>query len=48
MAEWLVIDFNEQDLANTAWAFARVKQTEEKLFTALARAAEWRVSEFNV
>ena len=30
-----------------AWAFATVKQSDEKLFAALARAAEWRVSEFN-
>ena len=36
-----------QELANTAWAFATVKRPEEKLFTALARAAERRVSEFN-
>ena len=36
-----------QELANTAWSFATVGQLEGKLFAALARAAKWRVSEFN-
>ena len=35
-----------QDVANTAWAFATVKHRNEKLFAALARAAERRLSEF--
>ena len=39
--------FNAQDLANTAWAFATVNLLDEKLFRALAREAERRVSEFN-
>ena len=30
-----------------AWAFATVKQSDEKLFTVLARVAERRVGEFN-
>ena len=29
------------------WAFATVKQLKEKLFTTLARAAEWRVGDFD-
>ena len=39
-------DFKLQDLANTAWAFATVKQLDEKLFRALAREAERRLNEF--
>ena len=38
--------FNAHELANTTWAFAK-RKLDEKLFTALARAAERRVSEFN-
>ena len=47
-AEWLVGDFNAQELSNTAWASATVKQSDEELFAMLAWAAEWRVGEFNV
>ena len=36
-----------QQLANTAWAFATVKQSYEKPLTNLARAAERRLSSFN-
>ena len=36
------------DLANTAWGFATVKQSNEKLFAKLARSAEWWVGEFNL
>ena len=38
--------FNAQNLANTAWAFATVNRPDDKLFTALARAAERRVNGF--
>ena len=38
---------NAQDIANTAWVFVTLKQTDEKLCTALARAAERQVSEFS-
>ena len=41
-------EFNAQDLANTAWAFATVKQSDEKLFQALASAAERRVNELKM
>ena len=34
-----------QGLANTAWAFATANRPDEKLFTALAREAERRVSD---
>ena len=41
-------DFNSQGLANTAWAFATVDHKEERLFAALAAAAEWRMKDFNL
>ena len=40
-------EFNAQDFANMAWAFARMNLLDVKLFRALAREAERRVSEFN-
>jgi len=40
-------EFNQQDVANTAWAFATVKYRDEELFAALAIAADRRLSEFN-
>ena len=40
-------DFNPQDLANTAWAFATVGHEEKQLFTSLAAAVERRMKEFN-
>ena len=40
--------FSAQALANTAWAFATVNQSNEKLLKASAREAERRVSEFNL
>ena len=46
-AAWRVSEFNSQNVANTAWAFATGNYREEKPFSALARAAERRVSEFN-
>ena len=48
MADWRATEFNAQDLANTAWAFATVGSSDEKLFVALASTAERRVSEFDV
>ena len=36
-----------QGLANTAWAFAMAGQSDEKLFVALARAAEQHVGNFH-
>ena len=32
-------DFSAQSLVNTAWAFAKVTQSDEKLFAASAKAA---------
>ena len=46
-AQQRMSDFNVQDLANTAWAFATAGQLDAKLFTTLARASEWRVGDFN-
>ena len=37
-----------QDLANTAWAFAKASSLDPQVFAALARAAELRLSDFNV
>ena len=36
-----------QNLANTAWTFATVRQPDEQLFAALARAAERCMNEFD-
>ena len=44
-AESLISEFKPQDLASTAWAFATVKQSGEKLFADLTKAAEHLVSE---
>ena len=38
-AEWRLGDFNVQDLANTAWAFATASQLDAQLFAVLAREA---------
>ena len=47
MAEWRLDQFNAQDLANTAWAFATVGQQDEQLFKALAKMAERHLDQFN-
>ena len=44
---WRTGHFNTQELANTAWAFAMVSQSDAQLFTRLARAAEQRVFNFD-
>ncbi len=41
-------EFGDQNLANTAWAFATMHQSYEKLSTAMARALEQRISEFSI
>ena len=38
-AERRMSDFNSQGLANAAWAFATVDQSDASLFAALAAAA---------
>ena len=45
--ELRVSEFNVQDIANTAWAFATLDHWDDKLFAALAREAEMQVSKFN-
>ena len=40
-------DFNTQNLANTAWAFATASQPVAQLFTKLAKSAERRMADFN-
>ena len=47
-AELRLGDFNVQELANTAWAFATANQPHAQLFVALARTAERRLGDFNV
>ncbi len=40
-------EFNAQDLANTAWAFATLSRPDEMLFMPLALEAERRLNELN-
>ena len=47
MAERRLDEFNAQNLANTAWAFATVGHQDEQLFKALTKMAERRLDEFN-
>ena len=46
-AERRMSDFNSQDLANAAWAFATADQSDASLFAALATAAERHMGDFN-
>ena len=46
-AERRVREFYGQSLTNTAWAFAKVHEPDEKFFSALAKAVEHLASEFN-
>ena len=43
-----VCDFDAQNLANTAWAFATANQTDAPLFAMLLRATERCVCDFDV
>ena len=45
-AERLMCDFNSQELANAAWAFAMADQSDASLFAALATAAEQHMGDF--
>ena len=47
MAERRLDQFNAQELANTAWAFATVGQLDAQLFKMLAKMAERRLDELN-
>ena len=40
-------EFSHQIAADATWAFARMHQSDEKLFTAMARLAKGRMSDFN-
>ena len=42
-----VRDFIAQDLANTAWAFAKIDRSDSLIFAALAKAAEHCMDDFN-
>ena len=46
-AERRLPEFNPQEVANAAWAFATVNYRDQKLCAALALAAERRLSEFH-
>ena len=46
-AERRIGDFNAQELANTAWAFATAGFPNAELFEVLAKAAERRIGDFN-
>ena len=46
VVEQRVGDFNTQDLANTAWAFAKAGHPDEQLLTALARVAKLHLGDF--
>ena len=48
LAELRLGDFNVQDLANTAWAFATASQQDAQLFAALARVAKLCLGELKV
>ena len=43
----LMGDFNSQEMANTAWGFAKVGHVDDKLFAAIANEAAHRISEFD-
>ena len=43
----LLSEFNPQEVANTAWAFATVNYRDRKLLAALAVAAERLLRELN-
>ena len=45
-AEQRASNFNTQNLANTAWAFAQARQLDTQLFMVLAKVSEWRVGSF--
>ena len=47
-AELHLGDFNMQDLANTAWAFATASHSDAHPFAVLARAAEQRLGDVTV
>ena len=47
VAELKMGDFNPQNLANTACAFATADQADVQLFMALARCAVRRTGDFN-
>ena len=46
IADWRIGDFTAQLLANMAWAFVTVGQSEAQLFMALAMIAERRIVDF--
>ena len=47
-AEWRLGDFNVQELANTAWAYATANQPDAQVFAALARTGERCLGDFIV
>ena len=47
VAERRLSEFNPQNVANTAWAFATVNYRDENLFASLTIVAEWRIGSIN-
>ena len=47
-AELRLLDFNVQEIANTAWAFATASQSDAQLLAVLARAAGLGLGNFNM
>ena len=47
-AELRLLDFNVQEIANTAWAFATASQLHAQRFAVLARTAELGLHDLNV
>ena len=45
--DFCVGEFNAQNLANSAWAFAAAGRSDILLFARFAKAAERRILEFN-
>jgi hypothetical protein len=47
VSELRLSNFNLKEVANTAWAFARVNYRDRKLFAVFSIEAKWRLREFN-
>ena len=48
VAERRVDDFNAQELANTAWTYAKAEQSDARLLATMARMTERRMADFKV
>ena len=48
VAAWRVSNFKTSNVANTVWAFAKLRSLDTLLFAALTRVAEQRMDDFDV